>query len=89
MTKIPISTTEAARNLGDCLAKIRHTGVRFVLMKNRKPVAELGPVAGTGSTSLLRMWEAMREVEADSKFADDLEQVNRSDQVLVNPWQSS
>ncbi len=46
--KIEISSTEAARNLGEYLAKIRHTGARIVLTKNGEPVAE--PVPGGGNT---------------------------------------
>lgn len=42
-----ISTTEAARNLGDFLARIKHTGETFILHKNEKPVAALGPAPGT------------------------------------------
>jgi antitoxin (DNA-binding transcriptional repressor) of toxin-antitoxin stability system len=84
--KIEISTTEAARNLGDCLARIKHTGDHFVLMKNNRPIAELGPVAGARRMTLGSLWEAMRNVGADDEFARDLEKVNDSDTVLDNPW---
>jgi antitoxin (DNA-binding transcriptional repressor) of toxin-antitoxin stability system len=84
--KIRISSTEAARNLGECLARIKHTGDRFVLMKNRRPVAELGPVSGTRRTTLRMLWAAMRESRADEAFARDLERVNASDVPLENPW---
>ena len=36
MAKV-ISTSEAARNLGDVLARIKHTGETFILHKNDKP----------------------------------------------------
>lgn len=84
--KIRISSTEAARNLGECLARIRHTGDRFVLMKNRRPVAELGPVSGTRRTTLRTLWAAMRDTRADEDFARDLERVNSSDAPAENPW---
>jgi antitoxin (DNA-binding transcriptional repressor) of toxin-antitoxin stability system len=84
--KIEISTTEAARTLGECLARIRHTGDRYVLTKNHKPVAELVPVSGTREVTLRDMWKAMRDVAADSDFAADLERVNESDEVMRNPW---
>lgn len=84
--RIEISTTEAARKLGDCLARIKHTGDRFVLTKNRRPVAELGPVAGSRSTNLHRLWMAMHETRADEEFASDLKRVNASDSVQENPW---
>ena len=85
--KTRISTTDAARNLGDYLARIKHTGARFILMKNRTPVAELGPVPGSTSGTFAEMWEAMRETRADSDFAADLERVNVADAVMENPWQ--
>lgn len=84
--KIRISTTEAARKLGNCLARIRHTGDRYILTKNNRPVAELGPVAGNRKTTLTRLREAMRETRADEGFAADLERVNDSDSVQENPW---
>jgi len=84
--KIEISTTEAARKLGECLARIRHTGDRYILTKNRRPVAELGPVAGNRRTNLHRLWMTMHETRADEAFASDLERVNTSDTVQENPW---
>lgn len=84
--KIRISSTEAARNLGDCLARIRHTGDRYLLMKNHRPVAELGPVSGGRGSTLRLLWAAMRETGADEDFARDLERVNSSDLPMDNPW---
>ena len=84
--KIRISSTEAARNLGECLARIKHTGDRYVIMKNRRPVANLGPVSGARGTTLRRLWTAMRELGVDEDFAGDLERVNASDAVIENPW---
>ena len=84
--KIRISTTEAARNLEECLARIKHTGERFVLTKNRRPVAELGPVSGTRGPTLRMLWTAMREARADEDFARDLERVNACDVPMEHPW---
>ena len=84
--KIEISTTEAARNLGECLARIKHTGDRYILTKNHKPVAELGPISGNRGTSLLTLWESMRDTISDADFAADLERVNASDEVMPIPW---
>ena len=84
--KIKLSSTKAARNLGDCLARIKHAGDRFVLMKNNRPIAELGPVAGSRRTTVGDLWNAMKEASVDEDFAHDLERVNRSDRVLENPW---
>lgn len=84
--KVEITTTEAARTLGDCLARIRHTGVVFVLTKNHRPVAELSPVMGARETRLARLWQAMRDMPVDPEFAHDLERVNAADTVAKNPW---
>ena len=84
--KIEISTTAAARNLGDCLARIKHTGDSYILMKNRRPIAELGPISGARRTTLRRLWSAMRELGVDEDFASDLERANASDTIMENPW---
>ena len=81
-----ISTTEAARNLGDCLAKIKHGGETFILHKNEKPVAALGPLPGTRTITFRELWELWRKLPADPKFADDLAAVNNADQPPKNPW---
>jgi antitoxin (DNA-binding transcriptional repressor) of toxin-antitoxin stability system len=81
-----ISSTEAARNLGDCLAKIKHTGETFILSKNEKPVATLGPLPGTRTVTFRKLWELWRKLPADPGFADDLEAVNNADQPPKNPW---
>ena len=85
---VHVSTTWAARNLGDCLARIKHTGDQFVLLKNGRPVAELVPVAGSRAT-FREVWDALSSVPVDADFADDLQAVNSADRVMENPWDSS
>ena len=84
--KIEISSTDAARNLGDCLARIKYGGDRFLIMKNNRPIAELGPVSGTRGATLQELWNAMRASKADESFANDLETVNASDRIMDDPW---
>lgn len=84
--KTRISSTEAARNLGEYLARVRLRGERFILMKNRRPVAQIGPVAGIGSGTLGDLWEALREAPVDRAFADDLDTANATDRPAENPW---
>lgn len=84
--KIEISSSEAARKLGDCLARIKHTGDHFVLTKNNRPIAELRQVPESRETTLGTLLAAMRSVEVDEDFAGDLEKANASDIVLENPW---
>jgi len=42
-----ISTTEAARHLGDYLSRVKHKGEHFLLTKNDQPIAELSPARGS------------------------------------------
>ena len=43
MKKTAITVTEAARNFADCVNRAHYQNVSFVLLKNGKPVARLGP----------------------------------------------
>lgn len=82
----PISSTEAARHLGDVLARVKHAGESFVLTKNEKPLARLVPL---GVPARPNGAEIMRELERlphDPEFAGDLERVNRMDRIPDNPW---
>ena len=81
-----ISTTEAARNLGDVLARIKHTGETFILHKNDKPVATLGPVHVMRAITFGELWKLWRKLPPDIKFADDLDAVNKADRPPKNPW---
>jgi antitoxin (DNA-binding transcriptional repressor) of toxin-antitoxin stability system len=83
---VSISTTEAARHLGEYLARIKHRGERFVLTRNDRPVAELIPVAGCHTATWGQVLEALAGLPADPGFADALETVNRADQPAGNPW---
>ena len=83
---VRVSATWAARNLGDCLARIKHTGDRFVLLENGRPVAELVPVARSRAT-LREVWDALSSVPVDADFAADLQAVNSADRVLDNLWE--
>ena len=83
---IRISSTEAARNLGELLARIKHKGDRFLIVKNNRAVAELGPVAGARESTLEELWRALREAKPDEGFVADLRRVNEADALMGNPW---
>ncbi|HMO52324.1 MAG TPA: hypothetical protein PKE26_14185 [Kiritimatiellia bacterium] len=84
--KTVVTTTEAARHLGDLLSRVRFRSEHFILTKNEKPIAELSPADGSGSARWGELCRAVEMLPLDSAFADDLEKVNRSDRVLNNPW---
>lgn len=84
--KTVITTTDAARHLGDYLARVRFRNEHFLLTKNDKPAAELIPAMGAGATTWGDLCRAVKGLPLDPEFADDLEAANRSDQPLENPW---
>ena len=83
-----ISSTEAARNFGDCLARVKHTGESLLICRKNKPVAVLSPVPGMSRTTVAEFVDAWNGLSFDERFGDDLERVNREDQALEDPWAS-
>jgi prevent-host-death family protein len=81
-----ISSTEAARHLGDVLARVKHAGESFVLTKSDKPLARLVPIRPTTRPRGSDIMAALEGMPHDPSFADDLERVNRMDRVPENPW---
>ena len=84
--RIEISSTEAVRNFGDCLARIKHRNDTLVITKSNKPVAELRPIIAEPRGTLkdfLRLW---RRDPGDATFADDLERANSKELPNPNPW---
>ncbi len=47
-----ISATELARRLGDILGRIRYRAESFIVERNGKPVARIGPVGDSGSIAV-------------------------------------
>ncbi len=58
-----ISATELARRLGDILGRIRYRSESFIVERNGRPVARIGPVRDSGSV-------AVRETTAGWMAAD-------------------
>lgn len=82
-----ISATELARRLGDVLGRIRYRGDWFVVERNGEPVARILPLPSHTAASLAEGLRAWRAAGArDTRFAEDLERVNRSDRPPSNPW---
>ena len=82
----PISSTEAARHLGDVLARVRHAGESFLVTKSDKPLARLVPVNAPSPARGDAIMKAIAHLAHDPDFADDLERVNRMDPIPENPW---
>lgn len=85
--KTEISSTEAARSFGDCLARVKHKGETFVILKNNKPVAELSPPSSRPGGTWKDFVEAWGSHPDDPTFADDLERAN-SKEIEPDPWNS-
>jgi len=83
-----ISSTEAARSFGDCLARVKHTGESLLICKKSTPVAVLSPAPGAGRMTVKEFVDLWSGFGFDEEFADDLERVGREDQPLENPWGS-
>jgi antitoxin (DNA-binding transcriptional repressor) of toxin-antitoxin stability system len=86
--RIEISSTEAVRNFGDCLARIKHRNDTLVITKSNKPVAELRSIVAEPRGTLgdfLRLWS---RDPGDATFADDLERANSRELPNPNPWGS-
>jgi antitoxin (DNA-binding transcriptional repressor) of toxin-antitoxin stability system len=86
MEAISISSTEAARHLGDYLARVKHKGEHFILTKNDQAIAELSPARGSSRGTWGELKAVMKNFRMDAAFADDLEKVNEADQLATNPW---
>lgn len=81
-----ISSTDAARHMGDVLARVKHAGESFVLTKSDKPLARLVRFSGSSGASGAAIMKALNDLPWDPDFADDLERVNQLDRLPVNPW---
>lgn len=81
-----LSSTEAVRQFGDVLARVKHTGKSILLTKSDKPIARLVPVRSNVPATGAEIMEALARLPRDPAFADDLDRVNRMDRAPENPW---
>lgn len=79
-----ISSTEAVRSFGEYLAKVRHTGESFEILKSNLPVAQLIPSKKESTATVADFVAAWRE----SDFSETLQDVNQQDEPPDNPWGS-
>ena len=81
-----ITATQLAKSLSDVLNRVRYRGERFVVERNGQPVATLGPAAIPGVRTLREAVARLKNVpRPDDKFADDLEEIQRSQPPLPAP----
>jgi hypothetical protein len=83
--KTIISSTTLARNLGDCLARVKYRSEDFLITKNDEVVAELKPAGTSTCANWGAVAETMRSYPSDPSFADDLEKVYEMDVPPENP----
>lgn len=88
-----LSVTEMVRGFSDYVNRVAYRRERFILLKGRKPVAELRPLpAGCLLGELedvLRSLPGLSAAEADD-FAADIEaaRARQPQEGLRDPWQS-
>ncbi len=83
-----ISSTEAVRSFGECLARVRYTGESILICKNNKPIATLSPPLGVSRLTVAEFVEAWQNLKLDEDFASDLASISHEDSALDNPWDS-
>jgi len=88
-----VSVTELVRHFSDYLNRVTYRGERFTLVRGKKPVAELGPVASGVKVkdlpAVLRSLPHLRPDEAEA-FGRDIEEARQalSRERLRDPWES-
>ena len=93
MHAISLSLTEVVRNFSEYVNRVAYRGERFILLKGRKPIAELRPIH-TGIRlgeleALLHSLPALTPVEAEALAADmQAARTQLPQETLRNPWQS-
>lgn len=85
---IRVSATELVRSLGEVLGRVRFRGESFLVERNGEPVARVVPVPQRQMTlgEFLELWYEASATDPD--FADDLDEVDRSDRPPDDPWDS-
>jgi prevent-host-death family protein len=74
-----ITATELSRNLSDILNRVHYKGESFAIARNGRTVAMLQPANDRPRATMRDLAEIMRRHQpVDSKFADDLEEIQRS-----------
>lgn len=91
MPPTEVSATEAARRLGDLLARVRYRGESFLIRRGRTIVAQLAPPpwAGRPAREVAESWSRRSRLGADEAraFARDVDAGRRRlNQPPKSPW---
>jgi antitoxin (DNA-binding transcriptional repressor) of toxin-antitoxin stability system len=85
-----IAATEAAKNFGQLVSRVREEGATYVIERGGKPVARIGPAGVTGSTmAALKALVAARP-PVDQAYLRAVERAVRkhnAPRVRQNPWE--
>ncbi|HIG31397.1 MAG TPA: type II toxin-antitoxin system Phd/YefM family antitoxin [Verrucomicrobiales bacterium] len=88
--KKTITSTEAVRRFGKLLVEVGHTQQPYIITRNGRPIVELMPIKPIRENSLgnlVETWLVGREGSDASKYANDLQSVQDTDQPASNPWE--
>ncbi|MEI7731105.1 MAG: hypothetical protein WCO56_16125 [Verrucomicrobiota bacterium] len=90
MKVMTISVTEAARNFADCINRAHYQNTSFVLLKNGRPFARIGPEGEKRCTGR-DLAEALTTANLSAKEARDWHEALRSAretiQTPTDKWQ--
>ena len=90
MSTLKITITDAARNLSEVINRTAYRGERFILVKGKKPVAQIVPVlSGRKLGELAEMIDSMPrlgEKDLDS-FGKHIKKILKTER-LRDPWAS-
>lgn len=85
-----ITATQLAKRLSDILNRVQYRQERFIIERNGEPIAEIVPAGPQVGATFGEILEKLKNLpRPDDRFADDLEEIHASQQVIEPPqWPS-
>ena len=85
-----IAATDAAKNFGRLVDRVRETGATYVVERHGRPIAQIGPVAAPRTRTLRDLARIARTIprldeEALRYIEQGVDRLNRPE-VPANPW---
>ena len=86
----PVAATDAAKNFGRLVDRVREEGATYVIERHGRPVAQIGPVEPARTTTFRDLADFMRtapklDEETLRYIEEGVEMFNRPE-VPKNPW---